>query len=94
MQIHVKRCNVHSSTEQIFELVELSGYFRKWMNPTESGEHGGSDEDDRLSMKSSVSMTNCQSHNYRLPTSDKTVFVATGKLVTPQLIRDLPVVNN
>ena len=62
------------------------------MNPTESGEPGGSDEDDRLSMKSSVSMTNSQSHNYRLPTSDKTVFVATGRLVTPQLIRDLPVV--
>ena len=51
-----------------------------------------SDDEDKLSVKScSVS----QLAAYRLgPTSDKTVFVATGRLVTPQLIRELPVVHS
>ena len=51
-----------------------------------------SDEEDKISVKScSVS----QLAAFRLgPTSDKTVFVATGRLVTPQLIRELPVVHS
>ena len=51
-----------------------------------------SDDEDKISVKScSVS----QLAAYRLgPTSDKTVFVATGRLVTPQLIRELPVVHS
>ena len=98
LQIHIKRCNVHnsSSTEQIFELVELSGYFRKWISTTDSPDTSVSDDDDKLSLKSSVSMVTPGSQSYRLPLppTDKTVFVATGRLVTPQLIRDLPVVRS
>ena len=32
--------------------------------------------------------------SFRLPPTEKIVFVATGRLVTPQLIRELPVVSN
>ena len=32
-------------------------------------------------------------HSVRLPPTEKIVFVATGRLVTPQLIRELPVVS-
>jgi len=101
LQIHVRRCNVHSatgdgasgaSTEQIYELVELSGYFRKWVNTTETSENCLSDDDDKISLKSCMSISNSQS--FRLSSTDKTVFVATGKLVTPQLIRELPVVHS
>ena len=70
----------------------FSGYFRKWVNPAETSDGAMSDEEDKISLKScSVS----QLAAYRLgPTSDKTVFVATGRLVTPQLIRELPVVHS
>ena len=43
----------------------------------------------------SVSVTNSFAGSYRLlPGTDKTVFVATGRLLTPQLIRELPVVHS
>ena len=45
-------------TEQIFELVELSGYFRKWVNPTEPAEGCVSDDDDKISLKSCMSLSN------------------------------------
>ena len=32
--------------------------------------------------------------SFRLPHTEKIVFVATGRLVTPQLIRELPVVHS
>ena len=32
--------------------------------------------------------------SFRLPPTEKIVFVATGRLVTPQLIRELPVVSS
>ena len=45
-------------TEQIFELVELSGYFRKWVNPTEPTDGCASDDDDKISLKSCMSLSN------------------------------------
>merc|ERR1719270_2553828 len=101
LQIHVRRCNVHSATgapegntEQIYELVELSGYFRKWVNTTDNSENCLSDDDDKISLKSCMSLSNSQVQSFRLSSTDKTVFVATGRLVTPQLIRELPVVHS
>ena len=75
----------------------MTGYFRKWVNPTENSDAGLSDDDDKISVKSSmsVSVTNSFAGSYRLlPGTDKTVFVATGRLLTPQLIRELPVVHS
>jgi len=94
LQIHVKRCSVPSNTEAVFELVQLSGYFRKWVNPAENSDAGLSDDEDKISVQSSMSI----SAPYRLPLGplggEKTVFVATGRLLTPQLIRELPVVHS
>lgn len=96
--IHIRRSSVHpvgedeEVTEQIFELVELSGYFRKWVNPTEPTDGCASDDDDKISLKSCMSLSNTPS--FRLPPTEKIVFVATGRLVTPQLIRELPVVHS
>ena len=62
--IHIRRANVHpvgedeEVTEQIFELVELSGYFRKWVNPTDPAESCVSDDDDKISLKSCMSLSN------------------------------------
>ena len=62
--INIRRSNVHpvgedeEVTEQIFELVELSGYFRKWVNPTEPAENCASDDDDKISLKSCMSLSN------------------------------------
>lgn len=43
----------------------------------------------------SISASNSLAGSYRtLPGADKTVFVATGRLLTPQLIRELPVVHS
>ena len=61
--IHIRRANVHpvgeeeEVTEQVFELVELSGYFRKWVNPTEPPESCVSDDDDKISLKSCMSLS-------------------------------------
>ena len=114
--IHIRRCNVHSAgeadkevAEQIYELVELSGYFRKWVNTAETADGSVSDDDDKISLKSCMSLSNSQVNcvliksvlhitliqvqSFRLPPTEKIVFVATGRLVTPQLIRELPVVS-
>ena len=62
--IHIRRSNVHpvgedeEVSEQIFEPVELSGYFRKWVNPTEPAENCASDDDDKISLKSCMSLSN------------------------------------
>ena len=64
--IHVRRCNVHSpgpgppKEEQVYELVELSGYFRNWVNPAETQEPCLSDDDDKISLKSCMSISNSQ----------------------------------
>ena len=42
------------------ELVELSGYFRKWVNPAETQDPYFSDEDDKLSIKSGISVQSSQ----------------------------------
>ena len=61
--VHIRRANVHpvredeEATEQIFELVELSGYFRKWVNTTEPAESCVSDDDDKISLKSCMSLS-------------------------------------
>jgi len=94
LRVHIRRCNVHASTEQIYELVELSGYFCKWVNTQETQDSCMSDDDDKISLKSCMSLSNSQVQSFRLPNTEKTVFVSTGRLVTPQLIRELPVVHS
>ena len=42
------------------ELVELSGYFRKWVNTAETADGSVSDDDDKISLKSCMSLSNSQ----------------------------------
>lgn len=91
--LHIRRSNLSSCKESLLELVELSGYFRKWVNPAETADPYFSDDDDKISLKSGISVQSSQVQHFRLPQTDKTVFVATGRLATPQLLRELPVVH-
>lgn len=112
IQLHIRRsapierlreCETEGDSP-VLELVQLSGYFRKWVNG-ESGDNGGgansqdnfyNSDDEEVSIQSGFSV---QSSKVMGPSrsrsfhSDKTVFVATGRLLTPQLIRELPVVH-
>jgi len=86
--IHIRRSNALPHKENnVTELVELSGYFRRWNTPVEVPNYE-SDDDDKVSIKSGVS-----TNQTRGAQADKTVFVATGRLATPQLLRELPVVH-
>eukprot|EP00088_Acartia_fossae_P037989 TRINITY_DN3924_c0_g1_i15.p1 TRINITY_DN3924_c0_g1~~TRINITY_DN3924_c0_g1_i15.p1 ORF type:complete len:660 (-),score=127.87 TRINITY_DN3924_c0_g1_i15:70-1767(-) len=105
IQLHIRRSapieRLRESEEEIpvLELVQLSGYFRKWVNPEncsggQDGYYNTSDDDMSVqsgySVQSSKMLTQSRSRAFH---SDKTVFVATGRLLTPQLIRELPVVH-
>jgi len=99
IQLHIRRSTSSyegAEAQEIpqLELVELSGYFRKWINP-ENGNvpDTGCLSDDEVSIKSGISVQGPQTPRYRTFQTDKTVFVATGRLVTPQLIKELSVVH-
>merc|ERR1719474_2116690 len=52
--------------------------------------------DDEISTKSGLSVQSSQMLNpsrYRTLQNDKTIFIATGRLVTPQMLRELPIVH-
>ena len=57
--IHIRRSPA-STKENLLELVELSGYFRKWVEPAESSETTLSDDEDKLSLKSGYSVQSSQ----------------------------------
>ena len=56
--IHIRRKNLlgNQEEENVTELVELSGYFRKWVNPVVEPAEDLSDDDDKISIKSGVSL--------------------------------------
>jgi len=93
--IHIRRSNALLNKENnVTELVELSGYFRRWNNPVEVSPNYESDDDDKVSIKSGVSPNQGRGGQQGAGgQTDKTVFVATGRLATPQLLRELPVVH-
>merc|ERR1719471_2844188 len=93
--IHIRRSNAFLNKENnVTELVELSGYFRRWNNPVEVSPNYESDDDDKVSIKSGVSPNQGRVGQQAAGgQTDKTVFVATGRLATPQLLRELPVVH-
>ena len=68
LMIRVRRSNAAAGDERsVFELVELSGYFRKWVNPAESAEAYASDDEEKVSsIKSNLSVQNAQVIRYFL----------------------------
>jgi len=107
IQLHIRRSapierlRENEDEAPVLELVQLSGYFRKWVNPDNCSGSGQEDlnynSDDDISVQSGYSVQSSKMRpdptRSRSFQSDKTVFVATGRLLTPQLIRELPVVH-
>ena len=49
LRVHIRRCNGNSVQEEsYYENVELSGYFRKWVNQSETDSCVSDDEDRSL----------------------------------------------
>ena len=60
LRVHIRRCNGNTiQDEPYYENVELSGYFRKWVNQSET-DSCVSDDDDKLSLKSGMSLSQSQ----------------------------------
>ena len=92
VMVHMKRGGVEREpgAEKLPVLVLLSGFFRRWQLPDKNVDADYL-EDDQASMKSGNSYTSSQV-SAAAPTRSNTemVFVATAKLQTAQLIREMP----
>nr|BAJ16353.1 CLOCK [Thermobia domestica] len=82
---HLKRGSLDSHDEVTYELVQFIGYFRKWIRQ-EGSDRDTSEVENIIS--SSSKFSNFSDSDHRL------VFVGTGRLQTPQLIREMSIVDS
>lgn len=85
--LHFKRMDIrHADESNGYELVKLTGYFRKWTINEPLNDGNGSD-DDNISLQSGYSRLSTQDGTL---TARKTVFVSTARAQTTQLLREMP----
>eukprot|EP00095_Tigriopus_kingsejongensis_P000321 maker-scaffold292_size219010-snap-gene-1.33 protein:Tk00321 transcript:maker-scaffold292_size219010-snap-gene-1.33-mRNA-1 annotation:"PREDICTED: hypothetical protein LOC100650446" len=83
--LHFKRMDIQQKEDApTYELVKLTGYFRKWSLADTHADGNNSDDDD-ISLQSGYSRLSTQDG-----TTEKSVFVCTARVQTAQLLREMP----